>query len=221
MTDGICKHASSEEGKEKSMCTEAGVGTDDARETMPAGPSISEGSEDGVPAEDCPGAVMASSIATKSRGCQSKTDDADGSDKHAGGRDERRKDEGEDAGAVRRGGVLSAAEGGKAVQEGGKAANAALALEPDAAATSPTPVKRKKKEKTVSRLSFSDEIGVEDGDGEAGSEFGSISQSTTKRCFSILLSAPPLAICCCYCGCFCMPLSHTPVIITQLPGRED
>jgi hypothetical protein len=44
-------------------------------------------------------------------------------------------------------------------------------------ATQP-PVKRKKKEKTVSRLSFSDELGDE----EAGGEFGSISQSTNLRC---------------------------------------
>jgi len=44
-----------------------------------------------------------------------------------------------------------------------------------------TPLKRKKKEKTVSRLSFSDELGAEDGDGEGENEFGSISQSTNKR----------------------------------------
>lgn len=40
------------------------------------------------------------------------------------------------------------------------------------------PVKRKKKDKTAALLSFGDEL-EEDGDGSA--EFGSISQSTTKR----------------------------------------
>lgn len=45
------------------------------------------------------------------------------------------------------------------------------------AAAAISPVKRKKKEKTV-RLSFSDELG-EDGDGEE--EFGGMSQSTNKR----------------------------------------
>ena len=44
-------------------------------------------------------------------------------------------------------------------------------------ATQP-PMKRKKKEKTVSRLSFSDELGDDGG----GGEFGSISQSTNLRC---------------------------------------
>jgi hypothetical protein len=44
-----------------------------------------------------------------------------------------------------------------------------------------TPVKRKKKTKAASLLSFSDELGGEDGDTEAGSAFGSISASTEQR----------------------------------------
>ena len=198
MTDGICTHDSSAGGEgdeDRSICKKAGTCTDDdARE--PAGLTISQGTE------DCTSAATASSMETKSRDGQSRK--IDGSDKRVEGRDERRKNEGEEA---RRGGVLTAAEGEAAAAEGGKA-NASPAADSDAvaaaAAASQTPVKRKKKEKTVSRLSFSDELGGEDGDGEAGSEFGSISQSTTKRCVIFLL----LRFFCCCCCC-CMPLTHT------------
>ena len=62
-------------------------------------------------------------------------------------------------------------EGGGSNEEGeNSGVSATLATQP--------PVKRKKKEKTVSRLSFSDELGDEGG----GGEFGSISQSTNLRC---------------------------------------
>jgi hypothetical protein len=62
-------------------------------------------------------------------------------------------------------------EGGGSNEEG---ENSGVSATP---ATQP-PVKRKKKEETVSRLSFSDELGDEGG----GGEFGSISQSTNLRC---------------------------------------
>jgi hypothetical protein len=96
--------------------------------------------------------------------------------------------------------------------------------EEHAAATTPAtqpPVKRKKKEKTVSRLSFSDDLG----DDEGATEFGSISQSTNLRCVSAR------CVLCGRCGmrCWCLCSScgsalarvraRSPLTPPQFPAR--
>jgi len=169
--------------EERSICRDA---SDETREPMPEGPTIFEGSEEDVSTEY---SEVAHAAFTVDR--QRPSRDKGGKD----GKDDRstqpppnetesacvkeQQDCEHDRQRELNGGDGAASGSGKQAEikndEGTRAE--------DALHTPPlqTPLKRKKKEKTVSRLSFSDELGAEDGDGEGGNEFGSISQSTNKR----------------------------------------